>query len=114
MKIRKYIKKFEDKISEFNTFDVNNIYSLELEKLEKQFKNFIKTTNKIAFDDEIKYELQRYLQNTIWSKVGSIEERINKLMELHSKFINNVRNRMSADEIAKKLFEYEKNTLSQK
>jgi hypothetical protein len=72
-----------------------------------------KNTVKIAFDDEIKYKLQRYLQNTIWSN-GGMEDRIDKLMELHSKFINNVRDKMSADEIAKRLFEYEKNILNQK
>ena len=85
----------------------------------KNFKQFVNedlndNTDKLAFDDEIKFELKRYLQNTIWNKVGGIDERIDKLVELHSKFINNVRNKMSANEIAKRLFEYEKNILDRK
>jgi hypothetical protein len=77
-------------------------------------KSVNENTSKLAFDDEIKFELKRYLQNTIWNKVGGIDERVDKLVELHSKFINNVRNKMSADEIAKRLFDYEKNILDRK
>ena len=82
----------------------------------KDFKQFVneKVEIKLAFDDEIKFELKRYLQNTIWSKVGGIDERADKLVELHNKFINNVRDKMSANEIAKRLFEYEKNILDRK
>lgn len=77
-------------------------------------KGVNQNTIKLAFDDEIKFELKRYLQNTIWNKVGGIDERVDKLVELHSKFINNVRDKMGADEIAKRLFEYEKNILDRK
>ena len=68
-------------------------------------------TSKIAFDDEIKYELKRYLERTIYGKVSKTDERATQLMSIHRKFIENIRNKMSADEIAKRLFDYEKNNL---
>ncbi|MFA5075783.1 MAG: hypothetical protein WC436_06825 [Candidatus Babeliales bacterium] len=43
-----------------------------------------------------------------------MNERVDELLKLHSKFIDNVRDKMSAGEIAKRLFEYEKNILSRK
>jgi hypothetical protein len=67
--------------------------------------------NKFAFDDAIKYELKRYLQGTVYAKVDKTDERAIELMNIHKKFIDNVKNKMSADEIAKRLFEYEKNNL---
>lgn len=70
--------------------------------------------NKFAFDEEIRHELRRYLQDTVWNKVGGVNERADELLKLHSKFIDNVRDKMSAGEIAKRLFEYEKNILSRK
>jgi hypothetical protein len=65
----------------------------------------------IAFDEEIKCELKRYLENTVWLKVGKTDERAILLIELHKKFIDIVRNKMSSQEIAKRLFIYEKNML---
>lgn len=72
------------------------------------------SNSKLAFDDEIKFELKRYLEGTIWKKVGQIDERAEKLIDLHKKFIDIVRDKLSADEIAKKLYEYEKNILNRK
>jgi len=86
-------------------------------KFQKTFTEFLKHERvlenvlKIAFDEEIKHELKQYLKNTIWNKVDNIDNRADQLISLHSKFINNVRDKMSADEIAKRLFEYEKNIL---
>lgn len=65
-------------------------------------------------DLDIKYELKRYLEGTVYNKVGKTDERATELMDIHKKFIDNVRNKMSADEIAKRLFEYEKNNLKNK
>lgn len=81
----------------------------------KEFTNEqLETSTSFAFDDEIKIELKRYLKDTIWNKVDQIEQRAEKLIDLHMKFIDNVRNKMSANEIAEKLFEYEKNNLKRK
>ena len=78
----------------------------------KNFKQFVnENEQKFAFDDVIKYELKRYLEGTVYAKVGKTDERATELMDIHKKFIDNVRNKMSADEIAKRLFDYEKNNL---
>lgn len=69
---------------------------------------------KLPFDDEIKFDLERHLENTIWNNVNRISERADELIELHSKFIRNVKNKMNANEIAERLFEYEKNMLFRK
>lgn len=82
---------------------MNNIKNL------KEFLN--ESDQKFAFDEDIKSELKRYLEETIYGKVGETDERASKLIDIHKKFIDNVRNKMSADEIAKRLFEYEKNNL---
>lgn len=83
-------------------------------KNDKKINNFVEFINendKFAFDDEIKYELKRYLKNTIWDKVGTIDKRVDELIEIHNKFIDNVRDKMSANEIAERLFKYEKNII---
>jgi hypothetical protein len=117
-RVDKIENKWDVKLPEWYGYDINEIeINNWIRKKEPDLyieKSVNENIGKIAFDDEIKYELKRYLQNTIWSKVGGIEDRIDKLMELHSKFINNVRDKMSADEIAKRLFEYEKNILNRK
>ena len=53
---------------------------------------------KLLFDDEIKFDLERHLENTIWNNVNRISERADELIELHSKFIRNVKNKMNANE----------------
>lgn len=65
--------------------------------------------NKIAFDDEIKYELKRYLNDSKYSKSNIIDDRVNQLMKMFRIFINNNVDKMSSDEIAKRLYEYDKN-----
>ncbi|MFW6242979.1 MAG: hypothetical protein ACOC2W_02375 [bacterium] len=69
---------------------------------------------KIAFYGEIKFELKRYLEKTVWGKVGGVDKRADQLMDIHKKFIEIAMDKLSADEIAKKLFEYEKNILNRK
>ena len=64
-----------------------------------------------AFADIVKDELVRYLENTIYGKVNKAEERANQLIDIHKNFIEKVQDKMSADEIAKRLFKYEKNNL---
>jgi hypothetical protein len=117
-RVDKIENKWDVKLPEWYGFIINEITVNDwIRRKEPDLyieKRVNENTGKLAFDDEIKFELKRYLQNTIWSKVGGIDERADKLIELHSKFINNVRDKMSADEIAKRLFEYEKNILSRK
>jgi len=67
--------------------------------------------NKLAFDSEIEIELNRLLNNTIWQKVGKVNDRSKQLMSLHDKYISNVRNKLSANEIAVILYKYELNIL---
>jgi hypothetical protein len=117
-RVDKIENKWDVKLPEWYGFPINDIeVNNWIRRKETDLyieKNVNENTGKFAFDDEIKFELKRYLQNTIWSKVGGVDERVDKLLELHSKFINNVRNKMSAEEIAKSLFEYEKNILDRK
>jgi len=98
--------------------DNDDKWDLKKTTIAKIMGNSSKSKNddnsKIAFDDEIEYELKRYLENTIWSKVGQIEKRTKELINLHRKFIDLVKNKISANEIARKLYEYEKNILNRK
>ena len=73
--------------------------------------SFIIPTEKFAFDDEIKHDLMEHLKNTVWGKVSKTEERATQLIQIHQKFIDNVRNVMSSGEISKRLYIYEKNLL---
>lgn len=75
----------------------------------KSWKIREECTLKLAFDDEIKYELERYLDRTLYGKVSRTNERAIQLMCIHRKFIDNIKEQKSADEIAKILFDYEKN-----
>jgi hypothetical protein len=72
----------------------------------KIFENF---ENKLAFDEEIRYELKRYLINEI-----NPNERVEQLMNIHKNFIDNVKDKLSANEIAKKLYLYNKNLKNNK
>jgi hypothetical protein len=89
--------------------------SEEIRKQINMFENFEFSLNKdeekFAFDDLIKYELKRYLEGTILGKLGKTDERATQLMDIHKNFIRVVKNKMSAEEIAKRLFMYEKNNL---
>jgi hypothetical protein len=115
-RVDKIENKWDVKLPEWYGYDINEIeINNWINKKGPEFyieKDINENTSKIAFDDEIKYELKRYLQNTVWNKVGGIDDRVGELMGLHNKFINNVRDKMSANEIAKRLFEYEKNILN--
>lgn len=64
-----------------------------------------------AFVDIVKDNLVRYLENTIYGKVNKAEERANQLIDIHKNFIEKVQDKMSADEISKRIYMYEKNNL---
>lgn len=75
-------------------------------------ENFTETIEKqgiLAFEDEIKFKLKKYLKNSIHSKTNSLDERIEQLMNIHKKYIEMHKNILSADEIAEKLYIYDKN-----
>jgi len=74
-----------------------------------KFKNFLNENSTIAFDDEIKIELSKLLSNTKWIKTNSVEYRTNQLIDLHKKWIEIVKDKLSAEEIAKSLYKYDKN-----
>lgn len=73
-----------------------------------KLKKFNENENKIPFDDDIKMELRKLYKNTIIDKANMIEERIDQLMNLHLKWLNIAKQHYSAEDIAKKLFKYDK------
>jgi hypothetical protein len=85
------------------TQEIEGQPKIQQEKM-KYIKTFENFENKFAFDDEIKYELKRYLINTI-----NCDDRVEQLINIHKKFIDNNKNTMSANEIAKRLYQYDKN-----
>jgi len=105
--------KWDVKLPEWYGFGINEIeINNWIRKVEPDLyieNSITESTSKIAFDDEIKFELKRYLEGTIFGKMGQTEERASQLIDLHKNFIEKARNKMSADEIAKKLYEYQKN-----
>lgn len=64
--------------------------------------------NKLAFDDDIKDELRKLYKNTSFEKTNLVEDRIKDLIGLHSKWLDMSRDKYSAEDIAKKLFKYDK------
>lgn len=72
----------------------------------KKFKEI--NESKLAFDDEIKDELRKLYKNTMFDKSNTINDRIEDLIQLHSKWLGMARDKYSAEEIAKKLFKYDK------
>jgi hypothetical protein len=114
-RVDKIENKWDIKLPEWYGYDINEIeINNWIRRKEPDLyieKSLNENTTKIAFDDEIKYELKRYLEGTIYGKVSKTDERATELMDIHRKFIDNVRDKMSADEISKRLFDYEKNNL---
>lgn len=112
-KVDKIENKWDVKLPEWYGFGINEIeINNWIRKVEPDLyieNSITESTSKIAFDDEIKFELKRYLEGTIFGKMGQTEERASQLIDLHKNFIEKARNKMSADEIAKKLYEYQKN-----
>lgn len=68
-------------------------------------------TYHFAFEDIIKDELVRYLENTVYGKTKKTQERAEQLIDIHKPFIDKMKDVMSADEIAQRIFQYEKNNL---
>jgi hypothetical protein len=66
-------------------------------------------TTKLPFDEEIKRELRKLYSGSIYDKIGKIDDRIDQLFNIHNKWLDMAKKRYSANEIADKLFKYEKN-----
>lgn len=62
---------------------------------------------KNALDSEIKWELKARLARTVYAKTNKTDERATELMNIHRKFIDNVRNVMGPNQIADWLYRYE-------
>jgi|694.fasta_scaffold31353_11 hypothetical protein len=65
-------------------------------------------TTKLPFDEEIKRELRKLYSGSIYDKIGKIDDRIDQLFNIHNKWLDMAKKRYSANEIADKLFKYEK------
>ena len=74
----------------------------------KKFEQFV-NESKIPFDDEIIFELKKLYKDTNIEKIGITDQRIKLLMGLHSKWLEKAKTHYSAEEIASKLFQYDKN-----
>lgn len=62
----------------------------------------------IPFEDEITIELKKLYKGTIVDKTDSIDKRVDQLLSLHSKWLEIAKKHYNAEEIAKKLFKYDK------
>ena len=63
----------------------------------------------LSFDDDIKNELKNLLSNTKFGKYGILDQRVVQLMNIHAKWLEMAKKKYSAEEIAEKLFTYQKN-----
>lgn len=61
--------------------------------------------------NQIEFELTRWLDTTIWGKVGQKEVRAKQLMSIHRKYIELAVKVLTVSEIAKSLYKYEVNNL---
>jgi hypothetical protein len=63
----------------------------------------------LPMDDEIKYELKRLLTGSKYDKGGILDQRVDQLLQVQAKWLERAKELYSAEEIAKKLFIYDKN-----
>jgi hypothetical protein len=64
---------------------------------------------KIAYDENIIEELKKLYKGTNFDKIGIVEDRINNLLSLHTKWLDKARIHYGAKKIAEILFKYETN-----
>jgi len=75
---------------------------------------YLKEMNEFNNDnliDEVKSKLRNLLKNT--KHISDIDSRVEQLIEIQHPYIDNVRGKLSSDEIAKSLFRYEKELFPQ-
>lgn len=97
---------------------VDSKWALKIMKVvEKHFENAFKEPENIdeafmaslPFDDEIRYELRRFLVGSNYDKGGILDQRVDQLMQIQKPWIDRAKNIYSAEEIAKTLYQYDKN-----
>lgn len=90
-----------------NQTEVNNWISKRpefyIDKIEKVNEEFV------PFYGDIQNELKKLLQNTVWKEVDAVDTRVEQLLSMHRKFIDFAMDRLTAEEIAQKLYKYDKN-----
>lgn len=59
--------------------------------------------------EEIKSKLSNHLYNTTWTPPQYVEGRVINLMKIHNTYIQLAIDKLTTDEIALNLFQYEKN-----
>jgi hypothetical protein len=75
----------------------------------KKFNEYNETEQLLAFDDQIKDELRNLLKNTNYQKGGIVDQRIEQLFNIHKKWLDMAKRTYSADVIAKKFYDMDKN-----
>lgn len=63
----------------------------------------------LPFDEEIKNYLKKLYSGTTYDKTGKIDDRIEQLFDIHKNWLDIAKRTYSSEEIANKLFKYEKN-----
>ncbi|MFA5207139.1 MAG: hypothetical protein WC428_00415 [Candidatus Paceibacterota bacterium] len=78
---------------------------------EKAFKEPIdeEVNSTIPFDNSIKDELKKIFSGSNYDKAGILDQRIEQLLDMHGKWLEMAKKQYGAEEIAQKLFAYDKN-----
>jgi hypothetical protein len=64
---------------------------------------------KIVTEQEIKEELKKRLKDSVYNKVGSLDDRIEQLLKIHKTWLDRVIKTDSIEEIVNSIVKYEKN-----
>jgi hypothetical protein len=82
----------------------------------KKFNDFLNeeilgsdNQSKLPIDEEIVNELRKLYRGTVTERTGLVEQRIEQLLNIHSKWLEMARQHYNANEIAEKLFQYDIN-----
>ncbi len=73
-----------------------------------KFNNFI-NESALPFNDDIHKELTLLFRGSVYDKTNGIDDRIRQLIRLHSNWLETAKKYYTAEEIAKKLYQYDKN-----
>jgi hypothetical protein len=85
---------------------MKKIIRLSESDLTKIVKRVVEQHDKLAFIEEIKYDLIRYLNRL---DIKDVQSRADQVMDIHKHFIRIAQDKLSSNDIAKSLYEYEKN-----
>ena len=73
-------------------------------------KRVVEQHEKLEFNNQLKYDLIRYLNRL---DIKDVQSRADQLMDIQKHFIHLAKDKLSPNEIAKILYEYEKNIRKQ-